>query len=254
MTLRAKAGTTISFFATVYQDGTPTNAGSFGDVNVYDAASGGSIVTNGSALTPTALGSGVYQVDWAIAEAQAAGTYYPEWDFTSGGQSPTVRSTLTILGAGTTVRELILADIKSTLESVSTANGYKTAVDTTEPVLKSRDEIPEGKRPYIGFGPDRETYEHMMGNTMRVQMPFTVVGYIGDEVDWATASGEINDIRDDIIAAIMEDPTMGGNCTQVLVLDDLTDEADPNRRDISDDGGAVVVNFRVTYYRDTASS
>ena len=154
---------------------------------------------------------------------------------------------------GTPVRTSVLADIKSTLEAVSTANGFKTDVDTVEPFLRSRDEVKPGERPYLAFGADRETYEHYCFGTMRVQMPFTVVGYITQN-DWTAASAAINNLRDDVIAAIMADPTLGGNATQVLLLEDLTDEADPNRGDIPADGGAVVLNFRVTYYRDTSSS
>ena len=257
MTLRAKAGTTITFYATVYQDGTPTNATSFGNVNVYDAEAGGNIVTNGANLTPTAEGSGVYSVQWAIDSGQAAGTYYPQWDFTSGGvqttpRSPT-RSALVVLGAGTTMRELILADIKSTLESISTANGYKTAVDTVEEVLRSRDDVKPGERPYIGFGPDTETVEHTIGSEMRVTLPWTVVGYVSG-ADWATVSGSINDLRDDIMAAVFEDPTLGDNCTQTLLVSDLTDEGDPDRYEIPADGAAVVLNFRSIYHRDTLTS
>lgn len=155
-----------------------------------------------------------------------------------------------------TSKALILRDIRSTFEAVSIANGFKTDVTTVEEFLRSRDEVETGNRPLIGFGADQETYEHHMGNVMRVQLPWTAVGYIRetDSEVWDDSLDTINDLRDDIIAAIMADHTLGGSATQTLLLSDLDDTADPNRRDISEDGGAVVLNFMTTYYRTTGSS
>jgi hypothetical protein len=254
MTARGKAGTAITILSTYYENGSVADPFNVANVDIYDAATGGSTVDTG--LVPSNPAVGSYSVTWTPNAALAAGTYYSQWKATANSgesEDTSPRSPVIVLGAGTPVRELILADIKSTLESISTANGYKTAVDTVEPFLRSRDEVKSGERPYIGFGPDSETAEHYSFGTIRVQLPFTVVGYI-EEADWATASGKINDLRDDIVAAIMEDPTLGANCTQVILLNDLTSEADPDRRSIPGDGGAVVLNFRVTYYRDSASS
>lgn len=153
---------------------------------------------------------------------------------------------------GTPSRTSILLDIKSTLTAITVVNGFKTTVVTSESKLRSRDEVVGDERPYTGFGPGRSTYENLMGH-MRVTMPWTVVGYVQED-DEIIASAAINDLEDDIIAAVMADPTLGGFATFTKIVDDLTDEADPNRRDISDDGNAAVVNFETIYYRDYGSS
>lgn len=154
---------------------------------------------------------------------------------------------------GTPVRTSILLDIKSTLESISVANGQKTDVVKVDPFLRTRDDVKPGERPYVAFGPGSTPFTHDLFETMRGQMDWTAVGYI-DENDWTLASAAINDLRDDIIAVIMEDTTLGGTSTQTLLVRDLTDEADPDRATIPVDGAAVVLEFRTTYYRDTGSS
>lgn len=256
-TPRGRAGSAITITSSYYKNGTLTDPFNVANVDIYDAETGGSTVATG--LVPSNTATGSYTVSWTPASSQAAGTYYSQWKATANSgdsQNTSPRSPVIVLGAGTPQRELILADIKSTLESITTANGYKTATDTVEPYLRSRDEVPEGQRPYIGFGADQETAEHYAFGTMRVQLPFTVVGYIKDTAgdSWATSSGAINDLRDDIIGAIMEDPTLGSNCTQVILLNDLTTEADPDRYNHPGDGGAVVLNFRATYYRGSTTS
>jgi hypothetical protein len=202
---------------------------SLSDVVIYDAVSGGNVVASG--LTPVEVTTGVYQISWAVGSSQASGTYYDQWAYVpvSGADTHTRRvstHTIEIIGAGTPARTSILADIKSTLEAITAANGYKTTVNTVEPYLRSRNDVQVGNaRPYLAFGPDRENYTHNATQEMRAVMPWTIVGYTNGSGTWATASAEINKLIDDVIAAVMADPTLGGNAVQTVIKSLLTDEA-----------------------------
>ena len=47
-------------------------------VKIYDAPSGGTLVTT---LTATKVSTGVWQVVWSIPSSQSTGSYYDEWTF-----------------------------------------------------------------------------------------------------------------------------------------------------------------------------
>lgn len=147
-------------------------------------------------------------------------------------------------------RTSILLDIKSTLEKISTGNGYKTTVATVEPYLRTWDCLGEGEKPYIGFGFDRETYEHQSYHNMRVQVPWTVVGYLETQDNWTLASAAANNLIDDIIASVMSDDSLGSHGTQTLLMGSESNEADPD----FERAAIVIVDFRTTYYRETTST
>jgi len=256
MTTRVgSAGSAITAQVQYYKNGVLADPASVENVSIYDAASGGTLVASG--LVPTKIATGTYQITWTPDSSQSEGTYYDEWTATNvlGGSSQTIRYEITVIGAGTPARTRILLDLKSRFEAITIANGYKTDVTKVEPVLRSRDDVKLGERPYIGFGFDKTIYEHHMGNVLKATVPWTVVGYVSDR-SWTAASAAINKLLDDIIAKIFQDETFGGLAIQTVIVDDLTDEADPDRftGNCEADGSALVINLRTTFYRNTTST
>jgi hypothetical protein len=150
---------------------------------------------------------------------------------------------------GTPNRTSLMLEIKSTLEGISSADGYKSTVICVEPWLRSRDDVLPGERPYLGFGFDLEPYEHQLHHNMRVQVPWLVVGYI-NTAPWEQMSSELNNLIDDIITIVMANHKFSGYAQQTEVVSSQTDEFDPDRGT----GGACFVEFKSIYYRNTTAS
>lgn len=152
---------------------------------------------------------------------------------------------------GTPSRTSLQLDIQSTLEAITVANGYKTTVITVEPAWRGRDDVSEGERPYLCWGIDREEYEHQMFANLKVDITWSVYGLISETLrTWTTMSAALNNLVDDVIAAIMADPTLGGHAVTTLLVASETDEADPDRFE----GGWCGIDFKTTYHRETTAS
>jgi len=157
---------------------------------------------------------------------------------------------------GTPARTNILLEIKTALESITVANGYNSEVVTVEPVLRSRDDVLNGERPYLGFGPGVEPLEHFCTKDIRVEMPVTIVGYLYEPSDWTTRSAALNLLIDDMIAALQDDRTLNSNAISLYIVNAQTDEADPDAGASAGDpsGGTIVMNIKVIYERTINAS
>jgi len=152
---------------------------------------------------------------------------------------------------GTPNRTNILLDLNTTLNTISTNNGYNTDIDTVEQFVRGRDDVPSGQRPYVGFGClEDERPEHFAFGEIRVVMPVIVMGLV-NQATWTTRSAAVNNLADDIIAAVMSDPTRSNYAITTTFTGMLTDEGDP---DAGPSGGACVLRFEIPYYRTTSSS
>lgn len=151
---------------------------------------------------------------------------------------------------GTPARTGIILAVKSALEGVTVANGYHTTVALVEPYLRGRDDVPVGQRPYIGFGIGQETATNEPTSQIYVTTSLVVVGLVA-QAAWTDRSAAINNLTDDIISAVLRDQTQNNNAVTTKLLTIESDEADA---DAMADGGAVVVEFEVVYYRTTGST
>ena len=61
---------------------------------------------------------------------------------------------------GTPARKLILNNLQTTFETVTTGNGYKTTVDTVQALARGYFDVKTGERPFIGYVPGIETVQH----------------------------------------------------------------------------------------------
>lgn len=151
---------------------------------------------------------------------------------------------------GTPARTNILLEVEAALNTISVAGGYNTDVTTVETMLRGRDDVQPGERPYLAFGPGKDTPQNFCFNEIRVEMPIYIVGIIA-EANWTTRSAKLNLLIDDVIAAMFTDPTLNSNAVDLSLVSADTDEADP---DAGETGGTIILEFKVVYYRTTSAS
>ena len=72
------AGQTITLGARFYDNGVLYPPYSVGPVEIYDAATGGTLITT---LNPVAISTGYYRVSWDTPSTLAAGNYYDSWNW-----------------------------------------------------------------------------------------------------------------------------------------------------------------------------
>jgi hypothetical protein len=151
---------------------------------------------------------------------------------------------------GTPTRTSILLDLKSTLQGITAAGGYKTTVTTVEETVRPVEDVPSAQKPYLAFAVGLETAEHHHCDMVQFTMPVVVVGYVANSNTWATRSAEINNLIDDVIAAIEADTTLGGYCVSSTIKGVETNESDPD----SGADGWFYIDIDVAYQRTTGAS
>ena len=78
----------------------------------------------------------------------------------------------------TPARRLILENLKTTLEGITVANGYKTNVLTVEPLAKSFADTPTSLKPWIGVHPQREALTYEQGGNIRSVLTVLLICHI----------------------------------------------------------------------------
>ncbi len=153
----------------------------------------------------------------------------------------------------TPARKLILDNIKTVLASVSTATGFKTNIKTVERVVRDWADVARGIRPWVGFSPRLETFAFLPGKQIRATLPVVIVACVsGDSVDDKHA--KLNDLHDDIIAALGADPTRGACAIDTIIRNAEDDIGDPDTADTQGFTGTLVINAEVHYMRTYAST
>jgi len=148
----------------------------------------------------------------------------------------------------TPTRRLVLQNIKTVLETISTGNGYKTDVDTVEALGKSWATVKPGEKPWIGIVPQRESLKFEYSN-IRVVLSVLIIGHVAGSTQDDRAS-KLNDLLDDIIAAVNTDTTRDNNAISTTIIAVETDEGAPD----GDGDGSMVVTLNIVYFRGTGSS
>ena len=79
---------------------------------------------------------------------------------------------------GTPKRKLILENLQTTLAGITTGNGYKTTVQTVEALARGYFDVKTGERPFVGYVPTSESFQHQPGGNMYSTLGVTVIGHI----------------------------------------------------------------------------
>lgn len=154
----------------------------------------------------------------------------------------------------TPARKLILDDIFDTLSLIGTRATDKTAPRTISRTIKEWETSGGAEaRPWIGFKPARETTQHRPFGLADCRLTIDLVGHVnGHHADERTAA--LNDLMDDVWAALSADVTRGRNAIDTQVKQTVTDEGDPDTIDSRGGGGSFVMVIEVLYQRSTGAS
>ena len=150
-------------------------------------------------------------------------------------------------------REAILANVQTTLEGITTVNGYKTDVQTVERVIRHWDDVAGSTRPWIGYMSQPQRFAHHAFGSMRVVMPLYIAAHVSGSTKTAVAAALTN-LEDDIVAALSDDTTRGGNATMTHIISQQDDAGDPDTTDSQGVSGTLEVIAEVVYHRSTGSS
>ncbi len=157
---------------------------------------------------------------------------------------------------GTPARQNILDDLQTTFEGITIANGYKSTVVTVEPVIRDwgDPECNADNRPWIGFMPENQTFEHYAFGQLRVTLPIIIIAHINASTK-ALALIALDNLDDDLIAATMADQTRNSNATMTTLVSSRDDTGDPDvihgRDAVS---GTLEMKLNIIYHRDIGSS
>lgn len=154
---------------------------------------------------------------------------------------------------GTPARALILADVLTTLESITVANGYHTGVVTVEAVLKGWDDIGQQQYPWVGYLPGVTRFEYQPSGYIRCTVPLMIVAHINAGPD--TISSALSALEDDLIAALNADTTRSGNAVSTTIVSSALDDGDPDVGEGSKGGsGTIVMELDIVYFRTTTGA
>ena len=144
-------------------------------------------------------------------------------------------------------RKLIIDNVKTVLESVTTGNGYKSTVSTVEILAKSWLQVAQVIRPWIGIVPGLTKYEHLPARQVRSVFQIHVIVHVANGTQ-AQKRERLCDFEDDIWAALNVDTTRSANAISTTVIETETDEGDP------ESDGTMVMTIEVAYMRTTGST
>ena len=144
-------------------------------------------------------------------------------------------------------RKLIIDDLKTTLEGITTAAGYKSTITTVEVLAKTWLQTSEVVRPWLGIVPQATSYEHLPAGRVRSVLRIDIIGHVSNGT-YAEKRERLANLLDDIFAVVNVDPTRGANAVSTFVVKSETDEGAPEAE------GTLVLSLDVVYMRTTGST
>lgn len=144
-------------------------------------------------------------------------------------------------------RQLIISNLKTTLETITTGNGYKSTLNTVQILAKSWLQVPQVIRPWLGIVPQETRYQYLPGGLIRSIFHIDLIAHIANG-SYEEKRERLSNLVDDIFAAISVDTTRNGNAISTTISETDTDEGDP------ESDGTLVVKLDVVYMRTTGST
>tara|TARA_R110000824_G_C15230416_1_gene678495 strand:+ start:1178 stop:1633 length:456 start_codon:yes stop_codon:yes gene_type:complete len=150
---------------------------------------------------------------------------------------------------GTPARTSILSNVATTLATITTGNGYNTTVETVENEAKTWADVPDSQKPWVGYVPTSETLEYLPGNQIRVVLPIDIICHVVGQTA-SSRSTLLNNLLDDVIAALSVDTTRASYAISTTVANVDTDEGAPG----ATGQGSMVLNIEVAFMRTSGQS
>ena len=123
-------------------------------------------------------------------------------------------------------RKLIVDNIKTTLEGITVAGGYKTTVAKVEVLAKTWLQVAEVVRPWLGIVPKETMYQHLPGGLVRSTFKIDIIGHV-IKGTYAEKRERLANLLDDQWAALNVDDTRGSNAVSTFITESETDEGAP---------------------------
>ena len=98
-------------------------------------------------------------------------------------------------------RKLIVDNQKTTLESITVANGYKSTVSKVEVLAKTWLQVSEVIRPWLGIVPQETTYQHLPAGRVRSVLHIDIIGHVSNGT-YAEKRDRLADLLDDVWGAL----------------------------------------------------
>ncbi len=150
---------------------------------------------------------------------------------------------------GTPARTSILSNLSTALSTITTGNGYNTTVATVENEAKTWADVPDSQKPWVGYVPIAEVMQFLPGDQVRVELPLDIICHVVGNTN-ADRSTKLNNLLDDVIAALNVDTTRGSNAISTTVLSADTDEGAPG----AVGQGSMVLRIEVAFMRTSGQS
>ena len=144
-------------------------------------------------------------------------------------------------------RKLIVDNLKTTLETITVANGYKSTVTKVEVLAKTWLQVAEVIRPWLGIVPQETTYQHLPAGRVRSILHIDIIGHVSNGT-YAEKRDRLADLLDDIWGAVNVDLTRGANAVNTMITKSETDEGAPEAE------GTLVIGLDVVYMRTAGST
>ncbi len=144
-------------------------------------------------------------------------------------------------------RKLIIDNLKTTLESITIANGYKSTVNKVEVLAKTWLQVSEVIRPWLGIVPQETSYEHLPAGRVRSVFHIDIIGHVSNG-SYEEKRERLADLLDDVWGAVNVDLTRGANAVNTMISQSETDEGAPEAE------GTIVISLNVIYMRTTGST
>lgn len=152
-------------------------------------------------------------------------------------------------------RRLILDNVLSTLQGVTTGNGYPYS-PAVEPVLRSwEDALRRSSLPWVGFAPVKPPPpKGQPTGEWRVTMPIQLVVHARQDTH-KLAHEQVDALLDSTLAVLLVDCERGGNAIDTLWRGDDTTDGDDSLYDLEEEGIASGVQlWDIVYERTSALS
>jgi hypothetical protein len=144
-------------------------------------------------------------------------------------------------------RKLIIDNLKTTLETITVANGYKSTVTKVEVLAKTWLQVSEVLRPWLGIVPQETRYEHLPAGRVRSVFRIDIIGHVSNGT-YEEKRTRLADLLDDLWGALNVDLTRGANAVNTMIVKSETDEGAPEAE------GTIVIGLDVVYMRTAGST
>ena len=144
---------------------------------------------------------------------------------------------------GVSIRDTIIAEIKTTLASITTGNGYNLTVNDISEILKNpvTSEIQENDLPALVVLDGEEVTEDGDVDSVVNVLDVLIVGYVKENRNETSAAPQLRKLMADVEKCLMVDRFRGGYANNTIV-----------RRKVTDQGsllpyGIMNMNFDIEY-------